>query len=517
MYLKLKNKGSVTLRVKIATSLGGLILLLMVITFLLPTIIKAEKWVVAQDSFLEGEFTDVVYNPEEGLMLANNTQGNDTIYPAFGTYISAPHDTGIDNIVYQRLYWQSNNTDDCSVGFQLRAAKTKEELTKAGWLGPEFEIPSYGISGATIRFFHNGKRWIQFKARLNSGHHITGRMMGVSFASSSAGNCTPIVKWVRTTYEAQEDELPPPTTDNRTIAPTSSGLPIPSEEPPQATSNPSKTPVEVNTTASEIDQIPDSTSSPDQESSQHQDVVEYPPEASKWDQLKDASPVIQALCAVLMVIIAFASYRHMRRTSPGTVDPSVVDSLNTGTPERVPEPEEPRESGNDQEPAQRQWDSWTAAGGPTEGNPDNISVQNYSISDREMGTLSTQINVLDHHEHWRAGFLIINAANNRRHVFHIAVGGRSESLFWVATPDETPGRAQDFWGIIEECENLNSNTITMRREGNHIHFLVNEEVVDSINGEGYRIETVLLRAWGDEVDHEIEFNEINGEPLREAE
>ena len=475
-----------------------------------------------QDSFLEGEFTDVVYNPEQGLFLANNTQGNDTQYPAFGTYISAPHDTGIDDVVYQRLYWESKSTDDCKVEFQLRAAKTKEELSKAGWLGPEFEIPSYGISGATISFFHNGKRWIQFKARLNSGHHITGSMMGVSLVSSSAGNCTPIVKWVRITYEAQEDELPPPTTDNTTIAPTPSESTIPSEEPPQATANPSTTPVEENTTTSEIDQIPDSTIIPDtspttREPLQHQDVVESSPGQSPWKKLKEVSSVLSDFSNLIIALFTVATFYLLYVKHRGPLNPHVVDSLNTGTPERVPEPEEHREIENDQESAQTQWDSWTAAGGPTEGNPNNPSVQSYSISDREIGTFSASINVRDHHEYWRAGITIINAVDNRRHVFHLAVGGRSESLFWVATPDTTPGRSQEPWGIIENCDNPNSNTITIRREGNHIHFLVNDEVVDTINGEGYRIEMVLLRAWGDEVDHEIEFNEINGVPLGETE
>ena len=111
-----------------------------------------------------------------GLDHNNNSQplSNETwtywsyVYFQNGSYISIPMDAG-STVFYGTIDWKGNNTINTSIRFQLRTADTQERLLNKSFVGPDGTNSTfYNQSGQQIASIHNGSRWIQVKAYLNT-------------------------------------------------------------------------------------------------------------------------------------------------------------------------------------------------------------------------------------------------------------------------------------------------------------------------------------------------------------
>ncbi|MBN1347930.1 hypothetical protein JXJ21_00840 [candidate division KSB1 bacterium] len=102
---------------------------------------------------------------------------HDSLYnkslPARLAYTSAKdssdaHDLG-RKVIFDSLSWQaSTEFGVTSVKLQLRTAATYSELVSAAWMGPVGAGSFYTTQPAAINALHNGDRWYQFKAFLES-------------------------------------------------------------------------------------------------------------------------------------------------------------------------------------------------------------------------------------------------------------------------------------------------------------------------------------------------------------
>ncbi len=86
-------------------------------------------------------------------------------FPASGTWISEPLDTGGASPVYGRLSFNGVAVDGQTVKLRLRTASDAAGLESAPWYGPTGRGDSYTVSGTPINAVHR-ERWVQIQATL---------------------------------------------------------------------------------------------------------------------------------------------------------------------------------------------------------------------------------------------------------------------------------------------------------------------------------------------------------------
>ena len=103
----------------------------------------------------------------------SNKYLNDTwIYTHFistknGTYISYPHDTGV-NSTFKTLSWYANTPINTTISIQLRSATNLSILYNKSFIGPNGNATTYYTTTPTsVWLGHNGDRWIQYIAFFN--------------------------------------------------------------------------------------------------------------------------------------------------------------------------------------------------------------------------------------------------------------------------------------------------------------------------------------------------------------
>ncbi len=85
-----------------------------------------------------------------------------------GTYISVPNDTNSKSS-FKTINWIANVSANTSIKFQLRSAFTESELNLKNFIGPDGNTSTfYNTSETNIWLGHNGDKWIQYKAYLNT-------------------------------------------------------------------------------------------------------------------------------------------------------------------------------------------------------------------------------------------------------------------------------------------------------------------------------------------------------------
>jgi len=83
-------------------------------------------------------------------------------------FISEPKDLGVA-VSFGTLFWFANTIPGLtSIQMQLRSENTLADLVSAPWRGPTEGVPVYTISGFPINPAHNGHRFYQFKATLQT-------------------------------------------------------------------------------------------------------------------------------------------------------------------------------------------------------------------------------------------------------------------------------------------------------------------------------------------------------------
>jgi len=105
-------------------------------------------------------------------------------------YISSPFDTG-ETTEFQHIYWESDTKTRPDIKFQVRVAKTREEVAGAPWIGPEGPNTFYVRSGSNLNT--TACQWIQYKATL----------------SSRGGVASPVLKSVTVEYGVAHVRTPP--------------------------------------------------------------------------------------------------------------------------------------------------------------------------------------------------------------------------------------------------------------------------------------------------------------------
>lgn len=109
------------------------------------------------------------------------------VFPATGTWISAPMDMGSSAPLFRRLNFSAVAVNGQTVRLQMRSAGSEAGATGATWYGPTGTGDSYTTSGTVINPVHNGDRWVQLKATLTpavtnatTGLATTPRLYGVN-------------------------------------------------------------------------------------------------------------------------------------------------------------------------------------------------------------------------------------------------------------------------------------------------------------------------------------------------
>lgn len=158
-----------------------------------------------QNVVLFGGWDSMFYNDTWVFNMSSSIQN--------GTYLSKPYDTGTES-AFKTLKWFANNTANTSVKFLLRTAKTESSLLTSNFAGPNGYSANFTVyytsSPTTIWSGHNGDRWIQYKAYLNTNNkNETPRLQNVSIIYNNLPetqlttpgdlalifNNTPLFKW----------------------------------------------------------------------------------------------------------------------------------------------------------------------------------------------------------------------------------------------------------------------------------------------------------------------------------
>jgi len=86
----------------------------------------------------------------------------------WGAYTSAPFDTG-GKAFFGALGWSSQTPQNTSVKLRLRTATTANDLMTSFFTGPDgTERTYYESNGQAVNGAHNGSRWVQYRAVLQS-------------------------------------------------------------------------------------------------------------------------------------------------------------------------------------------------------------------------------------------------------------------------------------------------------------------------------------------------------------
>lgn len=84
--------------------------------------------------------------------------------PAWGTFTSAPHDTG-GQAYFGTMSWDAAIPPASKLSFQFRSADTEENLALSDFFGPDGTPGSfYQTSGQALNSTNNGTRWFQYRA-----------------------------------------------------------------------------------------------------------------------------------------------------------------------------------------------------------------------------------------------------------------------------------------------------------------------------------------------------------------
>lgn len=109
------------------------------------------------------------------------------VFPATGTWISAPIDMGSSAPLFRSLTFSAVAVNGQNVRLQVRSASTEAGATGATWYGPTGTNDAYTTSGTLINPVHNGDRWVQIRATLTpavsnatTGLATTPRLYGVT-------------------------------------------------------------------------------------------------------------------------------------------------------------------------------------------------------------------------------------------------------------------------------------------------------------------------------------------------
>lgn len=96
---------------------------------------------------------------------------NGTIFPEIhespAEIISSKFDTG-DASVFGQLKWSAYTPTGTSVKFQLRTADSAVGLDAEQWQGPTGISDDYTVSNVGVNALHDGGRWVQYRAHLES-------------------------------------------------------------------------------------------------------------------------------------------------------------------------------------------------------------------------------------------------------------------------------------------------------------------------------------------------------------
>jgi len=93
-------------------------------------------------------------------------------YSRTGEYTSPAFDTGT-GVHFQTINWSADIPEGTGLQFQLRTANTNASLQTKQFVGPDGTNKTfYNVSGQTISDIHNGDRWIQHRAYLNTTYDL---------------------------------------------------------------------------------------------------------------------------------------------------------------------------------------------------------------------------------------------------------------------------------------------------------------------------------------------------------
>lgn len=88
--------------------------------------------------------------------------------PAWGTFTSAPHDTG-GQAYFGTMSWDAAIPPASKLSFQFRSADTEENLALTDFAGPDGTPSSfYQASGQALNSTNNGTRWFQYRAHFST-------------------------------------------------------------------------------------------------------------------------------------------------------------------------------------------------------------------------------------------------------------------------------------------------------------------------------------------------------------
>jgi len=91
-------------------------------------------------------------------------------YDPSGTLVSNPYDTELPGVVYGAISWNAEMQPDTTLKFQLRTAATEGGLGSESFIGPDGTTGTFytAASGEQIAAGHNGERWMQYQAFLDT-------------------------------------------------------------------------------------------------------------------------------------------------------------------------------------------------------------------------------------------------------------------------------------------------------------------------------------------------------------
>lgn len=136
-------------------------------------------------------------------------------YPTSGTFTSSSIDLGQQSIP-TTLAWTATTPTNTTVRFQLRSASSAGALTSATYYGPTSTSDFYTTSTSTINSIHNGHRYFQYKAYLDttdtsvtptvsdvninySFYPATSTLTSSAFNSADSHNVLAKIQWTATT------------------------------------------------------------------------------------------------------------------------------------------------------------------------------------------------------------------------------------------------------------------------------------------------------------------------------
>jgi len=94
--------------------------------------------------------------------------------PSSGTYTSVPGDVG-GAAAFGAIEWESMAPPGTGVSLQLRSGTSRSEMETLPFTGPDGQTDSHFKSGGEpVPRFHNGSRWVQYRALLWSVSNRTG-------------------------------------------------------------------------------------------------------------------------------------------------------------------------------------------------------------------------------------------------------------------------------------------------------------------------------------------------------